>query len=572
MRWTRMTSGSAPWRTGLVALGVGVGVCLLWSSVPPIPRAPRYVGHGHEQPVRGGTFTFYQTSNVRTLDPHVAYDAISAAGVRLLFDGLLDYDSDANLVPNLAKALPTQSPDGRYFEFELRRGVRFHHGRELTADDVSWSIHRMLDPKTGSPGPTFFQKLVGFDAFRNGKHDTVGGVEVLGRYRIGFRLSEADQTFLNAMAMNFAYPIPREHYERVGADAGTQPVGTGPFTLRPSDWERGVRVVFHRFRRYWRTDKPHVDRVVMLENVPRQAAMMRFQNGEVDMAHAFSPPDYLRFKASPRWEPYTEERPQAVLWGIAMNTQMPPFDNVHLRRAVAFAIDRAGWSRARAGRLKVTGQPLPPNIGGHDPRLPERQRFDLDRAKREMRLAGYANGYPKEITYWVGESETSRFFGELAQADLKRIGIRIRLKPVSFALYLEETGKPGRAQMFLSGWAQDFPDASNFIDVLFHSRNIHPVNSNNRSFYENPELDALLDRARVEQNRDKRIELYQRASSILCHDAPWAFLWNDMTYEAWQPYVHGYVIHPVHHNDIRFVWLDLPRKPFDMAREMRSGS
>jgi ABC-type transport system substrate-binding protein len=404
----------------------------------------------------------------------------------------------------------------------------------------------------------------------------VSGIRVLDDHTVEFRLKEPDQTFLNAIAMTFAYPLPRDHYESADVTPSLEPCGTGPFTLDPAEWERGVRAIFRRNPDYWNQPEPWVDEMVYLENLTRDVALMRFRNGDLDHVHHISPADYLFLRTAPAWEPYRAEAPKVNLWGIAMNTQMAPFDDVHVRRAVAFAVDRAGWSRARANRLMVTGQPIPRQLLGYDPSLRGAHVTDLERAREEMALAGYpvrrvgdrfvAEGFPEDVEYWIGEGDTGKQYGELAQSDLAQIGIHVRLKPVSFATWLEDTGRPNRARIFLNGWNMDFPDPSNFLDVLFHSRSIAEQNSTNRTFYSNPELDALLDRAKVEPDRERRRGMYREASRILVDDAPWAFMWSDLALEAWQPYVRGYRVNPVFSNDYRHVWLDLPKQRFARQR------
>lgn len=531
----------------------------LWAAgCPAAPDRPRYEGAGSATPVRGGEFTFWESSNVRGLDPHKSFDALSNMGIRLVFDGLLDYDHEARLVPSLAESLPEISPDGLRYTFRLRRGVRFHNGRELTADDVRWSLTRMLDPKTASPGWPFFANIEGVKEFREGSAKTVHGIRVVDPHTIAVTLETPDQTFSNAMAMTFAYPVPRENYERWGAEVDRHPIGTGPF--RFVSWERGVRLVFERNEQYWQPDKPYVDRMVYLENLDRNAALMRFRNGEVDVAHGFPAADYLFFKNSEAWKPYLVEEPNVSIHGIFMNCEMAPFDNVHVRRAVAHAIDRERWSRSRNHRLLPAGQLLPPQLVGFREDLPHLQRFDLKKAKEEMRRAGFPNGLPNPVTLWVGESPSARFYGELAQADLAKIGIRVNIRQVAFAVYLKETGKPGRVQMAFTGWNQDFPDPADFLDILFHSRSIHEEDAENRAFYRNPELDRILDEARIERDKERRRALYEEANDIVARDAPWAFTYYPLDMEGWQPYVRGYRPHPVWSKDYRSVWLDLPRR------------
>jgi len=556
---------------GLAVLAVATA--LLAAFLPEVPTGPLFTGSGATEPRSGGTFVFYEESDVRGFDPLTSSDGVSNVGLKLLFEGLIEHDHELRFVPRLARALPTVSDDGRTFTFELRRGVRFHHGRELVAEDVRWSMERMLRPETGSPGAPFYALLDGLSEFQSGRAPHVRGIEVLDPYTVRFRLAQPDQTFLHAMSLGFAFPVAREVVERWGDDIGRHPVGTGPFALE--SWEPGQRVTFRRFTDYYRHGEAHVDRMVFELNLQRGPAFMRFQSAEIDHVHRFTPTDYLWFRRQAAWRPTTSVRPLVDLWGLEMNCEVAPFDNRHVRRAVAFAVDRERWNRARAGRLRAAGQPIPESLAGHDAALPGAHRFDLDRARHEMELAGHpvrcaagqdgleqctAQGLEDPIDLWIGEGPTGQQYGVLAQQDLAAVGLTIRLHAVSFPVYLRESGRPRTVPMLFGGWSMDFPDPSSFLDPLFHSRAATEVDASNRSFYRSPELDALLDRARTETDPAERNALYRRASSILVEDAPWAFLFSNLKVEAWQPYVRGFRPHPVWDEMYRDVWLDLPRR------------
>ena len=564
MRSTPRTDRRSRPRSFAVATGLVVAALLLaWvvANFPEAPVGPRYVGAEHDVPQAGGTFIFSASSNIHTLDPHFAYDTLSTAACRLLYDGLLDYDYEGQMIPGLAAELPAVSDQGRVFRFTPRDGIKFHNGREVTAEDISWSMHRLLSERIGSPGYPFFKSIVGAPAYHAGEVDHIEGIVVVDDRTIEFRLDEADQTFLNALAMPFSYPLAREHVEELeqaeGVTAvGRNPIGTGPFAF--ARWERGVQVEFDRFEEYW-APRARAEHMIFLENIQADVASARFRNGDVDIVYRPSKVNRLFLRESEAWAPYRAEAPSPALYALGLNCELPPFDNVHVRRAVAYAIDRSKFERLDPGRAIAATQVLPPMLPPHDPNLPSRQVFDLDRAREEMRLAGFPDGLSEPVMLWVrGESEVrvAQFF----QQDLKEIGIEIELKMVSFATYLKETGKPRVAQAAFTGWHQDFPDPSNFMDILFHSRSIHPENSENRSFYRNPKLDAILDRARAEVDREVRLALYAEANEILAEEAPWAFLYYPVDMFAWQPYVKGFRPHPVWLNEYRNVWLDLPRR------------
>ena len=534
---------------------------LFISRIPGEPEYPRYLGAGDPTPRAGGTFEWTVGSAVRTLDPHIAYDTLSFQAVRLVYDGLLDYDYEGNLIPSLAAALPEPLDGGLSFRFTLRKGVRFHDGTELNAEVVSFSFHEMLSKSKGSPGYGFFKILKGAEAYHRGEAERIEGIVVEGTHLIRFDLEERDQTFLNAIALPFAYPVSPKNIERFRGDrAGLarSPVGTGPFIFE--DWERGVKLSFKRNGDYFEPNRANPDSMVMWENVDGTTAARRFRNGDIDILAGAPKVHLLFFRESPAWRDLLILEPSVTLFGLAMNCEIPPLDNVHVRRAIAAAIDRQAISDFMLGLVKPTGQPIPPQLKGYDPELPTEQRFDPERAREELRLAGYPDGLSEPIEVWIGEGEGSRNLAQLWQSDLAEVGIPIRLKQVAFSAYLVETAKEKTVPMFVSGWMMDFPDPSNFLDVLFSSKSIHPVHSENRSFYRNAELDDLLDRARGEIDQELRTSLYGAANEIVARDAPWAFLYNSVDFVVVQPYVMNYRHHPVWANEYRGVWLDLPRR------------
>ncbi len=535
----------------------------------PAPDGPRYKGAGNDEPQYGGTLHYSVSSNLRTLDPHIGFDTISAQMFRLLWDGLLDYDKESKLVPNMLEALPQLQEDGKTYRFVLKKGVHFHDspafkggkGREILAEDIRWSLTRMLDPATHSPGFSFYMSIDGVKEFREGKAKTIAGLKVVDSHTLDITLAKPDQGFLNAMAMNFAYPVAKENYEHHGDQVKFHPVGNGPYVL--TEWERDVRLEFDKNKNYWRKGLPYIDSFIIDENVSIEVATMRFRAGDEDHLDRPRQPDYLELVNAPKWKGYWRLYQEGTVYFMGLNTELPPLDNVHFRRALAFAIDREKLARISKGRNLPTGQMMPPGLFGHIEDLKEEQHLNLEIAKKEMALAGYPDGYPKKITMINYESAGAKSMAESLMEDFKKIGVQLDVKPMAFALYLQETATRGRAQSYIGGWHQDFPDPISFYDTMLHSSGIKETNSENKSFYSNTKLDEILDAARAESDPDIRLGLYEEAANIVSHDAPFAFLSNTVTFQIWQPYLKDYVGHPLQTRDLRFTWLDLPKKRVD---------
>src|ERR1035437_4618454 len=213
-------------------------------------------------PVHGGVLTQGFKDDLATLDPAIGYDWNNWPAEKMVFDGLLDYDQGTTLLPRIAAAMPTVSNGGRTYTFTLRKGVHFQNGRELVADDVAYSINRVLNPKVKSPGQSFFLRVSGAQDVANGKTATASGINVRGRYAIQFTLIAPDTTFLNVMAMNFAFIVPKEVVAKEGSGFGHAPVGTGPFILK--QWIAGQKLVFVRNPNYFYQGLPYLNGVTFL--------------------------------------------------------------------------------------------------------------------------------------------------------------------------------------------------------------------------------------------------------------------------------------------------------------------
>ncbi len=436
----------------------------------------------------------------------------------------------------------------------LRDDIRFAHGPLLTSADVVSSFRRLLAPETASPSADVFYLLDGAAEYRSGASRQLTSVLADGPYAVVFRLRAPDQTFLSLLAMMAAAPLPSDLY-RPGV-APTQPSGTGPYEVE--SWERGSRIALRRRAHVNRFDGVSLavgeqapNRIVADLNLQRGPAFLRFLRGDLDVVRTLRASDAAFVQNQPQLRAMRMPRRTFDVWGVTMNTEVAPFDNVHVRRAVAFSIRRSEWVRARQGRIAVENQLLPLGFAG---RIEEGQRYDRDAALSELRQAGYhftvsagvevVDDFPT-MEFWVGEGDTSRIFGELVQADLAAIGMGINLRQVPTGMYFEETSRRGAVGFFIAGWIADYPDPSAFFDPLLHSRSIAATGSGNRAFYRNAELDRILDQARVASDVAQRTALYRHASEIVVHEAPWAFVFSNRGNELVSPRVARYRPHPI---------------------------
>ncbi|MBL8605746.1 MAG: ABC transporter substrate-binding protein [Myxococcales bacterium] len=549
MRWTR----DAARAVAIACAAVGLGCA--GELEPPVPAA-----HPDDPtPRRGGVLHLASFADMRVIDPANIADGLVPRVNQAIFAGLVDYDGSGRVVPDLAERWEVLD-GGRRYRFFLRAGVRFHDGEELTADDVVRSMERALHPSAPNPYASFYESIVGFAEIQDKKSEALAGVTAEGKYVVDVRLKDVDATFLPALGLQVLRPVCKSAGRRYSDT--WQPCGAGPFKLLPGGWDKGRQITLVRHDGYFRPGLPYLDAISWSFLVNTATQRFKFETGALDLLQDFRQAELLRFQRDPRWKPLGEYEAERQVGAESMNTELAPFDNVEIRRAVAAAIDRDHIRLIRPGNLRAAGLPIPPAVLGANPSLPG-QRYDLGAALEHMKKAGYPydpatgrGGYPHPIRYVIYRQGLSEYTVQLLAQDLAKIGLRLDVQVVNYPSYLAITHRRGKAQMTSAGWQQDYPDPSDFLDPLFHSRAINDEDSNNVAFYKNPRLDALLDRARRELDPPTRQRLYDEAQGIVVDEAPWAFTHYYRWYDAHQAYVRGYKPHPVWTHNVSFSWLD----------------
>jgi peptide/nickel transport system substrate-binding protein len=466
--------------------------------------------------------------DVSTLDPAIGYDWQNWSMIKSLFDGLMDYEpGTTNLRKEIAEDY-TISDDGKTFTFKLRKGVKFHNGRELNADDVKYSIERVVNPKTQSPGAGFFGSIVGFEDASAGKAEALSGITVVDPYTIKFELSRPDATFLHVLALNFAHIVPKEEVEKYGADFGKHPVGSGAFKM--TEWTLGQRIVFERFKDYYNPSLPKLDQITFEVGQEPVVALLRLQNGEVDIPGDGIPPaKFIEVTKDPKFKDLIIQGGQLHTGYVTMNVKIKPFDNVKVRQAVNMAINKDRIVRIINGRAVPANQPLPPSMPGYAKDY-KGYPYDPDKAKALLAEAGVADGFETEL--FVANTDPQPRIAQAIQQDLAAIGIKASIKSLAQANVIAAGGEPDGAPMVWSGgmgWIADFPDPSNFYGPILGCSGA-VQGGWNWSWYCNAELDkkaqeadAIVDPARKEEREAMWRDIYLK----IMDDAPWAPIFNE---------------------------------------------
>jgi len=500
----------------------------------------------------GGTLRLASESDLRTLDTAIAYDTPSWRFIRLIYDGLMDYGDDATLEPAVARELPT-IVDGRVFTFQLRDDVWFHHGRQVVAEDFRYALERILSPTSKSPATGFFTNIVGAQEYVDGQADHVAGIRCPGELTLEITLIEPDVAFLNVLTMPFAYPIPKELVEQYTdpdtqeSDWSTHAVGCGPYRL--AEWSRGVRIRVEKFDRYYR-DLGYFDAIEQQFQIPEFMQLMMFERGEVDFS-SIPIPDFDRVNQDPRLSKLVHAAPDNAIYYCSMNTELKPFTDQRVRQAFNYAVDKERIIRI----LNHTGVPasgvLPPGMPGFNKDL-KGYPYDPAKARQLLAEAGYGDGLSLEFTTRTRPKEKA--WAEAIQQDLRAVGVNATINPIAFPKWLDLSSKRGEMLFTVNGWWQDYPDPSNFLDVLLNGDRITAQNSPNRAFYNNPEVNRLLRQAAGMTDLTARLKLYQRIEAMVVDDAPWIFVYYPNTYVMAQPWVKNFQIHPVWSSRDERIW------------------
>ncbi|HVX29600.1 MAG TPA: ABC transporter substrate-binding protein, partial [Nitrolancea sp.] len=480
---------------------------------------------------QGGAMVVSFKDDMATLDPAIGYDWQNWSIIKSLYSRLMDYvPGTTTLRPDLAESFDV-APDGLTYTFKLRHGVKFHNGRELTADDVIYSLDRTVNPKTQSPGASFYHSIKGYDDVQGGKADHLAGVTAVDPYTVKIELSTADATFLHELALNFASVVAKEDVAKYGADYGHHPDGSGAFFV--SDWTLGQHIILQRNKDYYWPGIPYLDQITFDIGQDPVVDLLRLQKGEVDvLGDGIPPAKYAEVMADPNEKANVVTGPQLQTVYVTMNTTMKPFDDVRVRKAVNMAINKDRIIQIINGRAIPANQPLPNRIPGYDKDY-KGYPYDVAGAKDLLKQAGLEAGFDTEL--YVSNVDPNPRIGQAIQQDLAAIGIRASIKSLDQADVIAAGGTPNTAPMIWSGgmaWIADFPDPSDFYGPILGCGGA-TQGGWNWSWYCNKDRDAeakqadsIIDPAK----QDERYDEWRQFFDKIMDDAPWVPVFDEVRY------------------------------------------
>jgi ABC-type transport system substrate-binding protein len=598
------------WRTARAALAIAIGSAVLGAGRPLPAHAadPAKVLHV--------AFAIAETS----FDPQFASDAASDGIIANVYEAMLDYDYLArpvSLVPRTLEAMPQVQDHGATYVFRLRKGIFFTPDpafqgkpRELTAADQAYALKRLLDPAVKSPWLWLLEgKILGADearaaAGRTGRFDydaPIAGIEVVDRYTLKIRLKQPDLRFLYALAIPNTAAVAREVVDAYGRDFGAHPVGTGPYML--GEYRRSDRIVLvanpgYRAVTYAPAGPvPEASRAIAAALAGKrlpfagkieisvieegQARWLAFLNGELDFLENL-PSDFVDqalvdgklkpelaakgirhevlLRPNTYWTYFNMKDP--VVGGYAL-------EKIALRRAIGMGYDVEEQIRVLAkGRAVPAKGPIPPDVTGYDPALKtEAQVYDPATARALLDRFGYRDrdgdgyrerpdGSPLVIERWSTPGSAARQGDELWKKNMDAIGIRMDFRKDKLP-ELRKMARQGKIPMRGDGWNADYPDAENFMQLLYGPN----AGQENQARFDLPEFNRLYDEARALPDSPERTRLFDRMTELVVVYAPWRLTVHALEDHLVHGWIRNYKPHPIRSQVWQYVDVDLATRP-----------
>ncbi|ABZ77311.1 extracellular solute-binding protein family 5 [Shewanella halifaxensis HAW-EB4] len=459
-----------------------------------------------------------ETFNPQLVTSGTTIDATS----QQIYDSLVDYDPvSGEIVPALATSWET-SEDGLSYHFKLRSGVKFHHTawftptREFNADDVLFSFNRIIDNdnpyhQVSKSGYPFFQSI--------GFNQAVTNIEKVADDEVIFHLDQSDASFLANLATGFSVILSKEYADKLLVE-GTperldrQPVGTGPFKL--VKYVKNEFIRYHRNDNFWRT-LPEFEQLVYNITPQSSARLTKLITGDCSVSALPKAGELPVIKQHPNLELDTQPGFNVAFW--AFNTQKKPFNDVRVRQALAYAVDKHSILRAvyQETAIKATGM-LPPQSWAYHYNKSTYQ-YNPEKARTLLKEAGITN---LSIDIWA--MPVARIYNpnalktaELIQADLANIGVNVNIVTYDWSVFNQKLNRKDYDSVLI-GWNADNSDPDNFFSPIMSCASL--TSSSNRAHWCNLEMDRILAKARATTSEPKRKALYQQAEALFAEHIP----------------------------------------------------
>lgn len=478
-----------------------------------------------------------------TLDPSLVTALADADIIQKVYAGLVkqaynDTTHRFDIVPDLAAGMPAVSKNGLVYTFKIRADARFSDGTPVTAQDFVWSFQRVIDPKAQSGAEYYMNDIAGAADYNAGKSKTFGA-KALDAHTLQITLAHPIVYFLYEMTYPTYFVV--KPTLKVGAPITTTPslmVGAGPWMLKGGTWNYRSQISLVPNSYYYDAKNFKLKEIDIPFTGTNETMLAAYRSGQYPLAWLPSA-DVATYRGQP------EFHDTAILgdtW-LTMNVNIKPFNNLHFRRAVAYAINRSAIALGvDHGTVHPQYSWYPQGILGYDPNVQKQSGvpyYDPAIAKQELALAlkqmhtipAISLEYPSEI------SDRAREMAQV-QSDLQQIGISVTLHPVPRATWITD-GNSGKTQFMFADWYDDYPDPQDFSDFL-----IRTGAGENWGRYSNPVVDNLFNQANVERDTASRDRILKQAQLIILRAAPVVVLYQFAEQDVISTKIHGMELNP----------------------------
>jgi ABC-type transport system substrate-binding protein len=467
-----------------------------------------------DTPGRGGVLKVAVWFDITHMNPFLDTRSVDNIVRSLMYEGLTDWDKAMDVVPALASSWKI-SKDGKEYVFSLRKGVTFHGGQELKADDVKWSMEYIMNPKNGA---YTFSSLVVIDS-----------VQSLDPYTIKFVLKQPHAGFLSAVASNRTPILP-------GGSVTTRrppsfPPGTGPFEF--VEWKSGDHITIKKNRDYWQKGIPYLDGVLFRPVPDEVVRLSALRNGDVDFVERLPYQNMEALKAGEMPGLSFSVGEAAGAYRIRFNLRRAPFQDARMRQAVAWAINKdevvkaATWNQGKAINWRY------PKGTKWFVDLQDRTQ-DVKTSKGLIEEAGFGRGAKASVPLHVASLPA----GQVLKAQLEKVGILLNLETMDRGAYRRRIEERS-FDIVISGYPM-YGDADEILYDYFHSSLADQLGSSNESGYKNPETDRLLEEGRKTLDFAQRKKIYAEVGKILLRDVPEIPLYTHPFIFGFRSYVKGF--------------------------------
>ena len=505
----------------------------------------------------GGLFRFQLTSDPGNLDP-AAFNFQNQSAKQLmylLYRGLVAYHHESlEIVPSIANKWSV-SEDGLIYTFYLNEGIIFHNGNPINAQTFKDSWERILAPGKNFSNRFVFMDIVGAGDKLNGRVQETVGIRVLDELTLQVQLATPNSAFLSMMAHPSTFPVDTELVNRAGDSFGqtaSSIIGAGPFKM--VEWHKNKELVLEKNENYFGYE-PYIQRLEMPIIPDSEEALVLLEAGKLHYIQEVPIGRLAQIRNDQQLSPLLIETPFLASYYYSFNIHKPPLDNVKIRQALNFAVDRELIIEHLWENLGTPLGGVVPQGFANYPYPKNAYTFNLPMAKKLLEDAGYPLGFGlPDLVLTYNDTPGHRAIAKAVQQQLAQVGVRVVLEEVSWEQLIKNMQNL-QGDIFRLGWIADYPDVDSF---LYNQFSTQAIGKGNYLKYSNSLVDELLTQARRELNLQKRNELYALAESYLIADAPmlWLFGYDKAVMRG--DYVKGLHVNQLGVVNLELVWLEGP--------------